>query len=416
MDACERDALLTLTLVSGMGPTLTSRAIQALGSAQAVLDAGIHRLRTIKGIGPQRAEQLRQAMDQLADGRALATEKQLIQQYHVTLLTLDDAGYPPLLRLIHDPPPLLYVRGTLLDSDRLALGVVGTRRCSAYGRDQADRLAGLCAQAGLCIISGGALGIDTAAHRAAVRMRGRTIAVLGSGLANPYPPQNTRLFDTIAGDSDTLTANKPHDHGAVISELPMATAPQRENFPSRNRIISGLSLGVLVVEAPQRSGALITARIAAEDHNREVMALPGRVDSPLSAGCHQILRQGWGALVTNTADILDALGDSGQLLKAGLRQQPPHTDHLTTTPPGPVRTVNLTDGQQRIIDALDQPRALDQIIGHTGLTASTLRADLTLLEIRGLVRRQEGCYYLPPRSSHAGHAAANQTLYDEPID
>jgi len=259
--------------------------------------------------------------------------------------------------------------------DSLGLAMVGARRCTAYGREQAERLAGLCAQSGLTIISGGARGIDSAAHRAAMRVHGRTLAVLGSGLANPYPKENAELFDQIAAE-----------HGAVISELPMNAAPIAENFPRRNRIISGLSLGVLVVEAANRSGALITARLASEEHHREVLALPGRVDSTASAGCHRIIREGWATLVTNAADILDALGEAGQTLKAAMLET--ENEHSSDDP---TPATNLPAEQKTLFDALDsEPVTMDQLCSRSGLSIAQVQAQLTPLQLAGHIERLPG--------------------------
>jgi len=376
MDNIDRDALLMLTLTPGLGPRLIRRCIESMGSAQAVLNANTTDLIGIEGIGPKRSSDIRRALDGLEDGHVLEHEKELIAQLDVSLLGIDEPGYPRLLRLITDPPPLLFVRGQWYEDDALALAVVGTRRCTAYGREQADRFSAICSQAGLCIVSGGARGIDAAAHRSALRVRGRTVAVLGSGLAKPYPAENAELFDSIAAGN-----------GAVISEFPMSTPPIPENFPRRNRVVSGLALGVLVIEAPSGSGALITARLAAEDHGREVMAVPGRVDSRASGGCHKMVREGWATLVTNAADVLDALGDAGQLLKANLVSDTPSRN---PTPSASVVYDKLTGTQKRLFEALDEPRTLDQLTAKTGLGVPTIQADLTMLEIRGLVQRDRG--------------------------
>lgn len=288
------------------------RCLEVFGSPQKLLATSAAQLSTINGIGPQLAGDLRRQIDQLLDNSALEREKQLIEQLNVSLYSIDDEAYPKLLRLIHDPPPLLYVRGKLLPRDTVALAIVGARRCTHYGREQAKRMSSLCSDAGLSIISSGDYGIDTVAHHAAINAGGRTVAVLGSGLGEPYPKPNQPLFDQIASG-----------RGAVVSELPMSFPPMAENSPRRNRIISGLALGVLVIEASSRSGAMVTARLCVEDHGREVMALPGRVDSPTSAGCHKMIRQGWATLVTSGADVLDALGETGQLLKATMTGAPP---------------------------------------------------------------------------------------------
>jgi len=372
MGSSETDALLTLSLARGLGPTLMLRAIETLGGVEHVLDASARQLASVRGIGAGRADDIRRAIDSVTDDRQLDREKALIDEHGVALLGLDDPAYPKLLRHIPDPPPLLYVRGELREDDALALAIVGSRRCSHYGREQADRLSALASAAGLTIVSGGAYGIDAAAHQAALRAGGRTIAVLGSGIAKPYPERHGELFDSIADGS-----------GAVLCEVPMTWPPMAENFPRRNRIISGLAMGVLVVEAALRSGALITARLAVEDHGREVMALPGRVDSQTSAGCHRMIRQGWAKLVTNVGDILDALGEAGQLLKAGLAEDD-HSDALFHQ--------NLTDSQRSIVDALDSPQSLDQLAARTGLTVSVIQSDLTMLQIRGLIEHHAGAY------------------------
>jgi len=383
-----RDAMLTLALTPGMGPTLTSRCIESMGAAKAVLGADVRQLKDVPGIGPHRANALRSAMDALADGKAVSKEKQLIDQYKAAVIAMGDPDYPCLLRHIPDPPPLLYVLGELHVDDAVALAVVGTRRCTAYGREQADRLTALCSQAGLCIVSGGARGIDAVAHRAALRAGGRTIAVLGSGLARPYPREHDQLFNDITAVT-ACQKNNVSTCGAVISELPMSTPPLAENFPRRNRIVAGLSLGVLVIEAPIASGAMITARLAAEEQGREVMAIPGRVDSRSSTGCHKMIREGWATLVTNAADVLDCLGETGQLLKAGMTSdsQPTRSDAPTIR-----QQSKMTDIERRLFDALDESRSVDQLSAHTSLPVSIVQANVTMLEIRSLITRHQGKY------------------------
>ena len=385
MDIVSRDAMLTLSLTPGLGPTLINRCVQMFGSAQAVLDASVHQLAAVRGIGHKRSQEIRQAMDELDDRGTVNREKELINQFGATVFTRDDPRYPQLLHHIPDPPPVLYTRGELYSEDALALAVVGTRRCTAYGREQADRISSLCAQAGLCIVSGGARGIDASAHRAALRVYGRTIVVLGSGLARPYPSEHKELFDTIASG-----------HGAIVSEWPMGMAPRAENFPRRNRIISGLALGVLVVESPLGSGAMITARLAAEEHGREVMALPGRVDSKNSAGCNKMIREGWAALVTNSAEVLDALGDAGQLLKVALpvASTRGHSEDMDGV--DKILLDKLTETQRRLYDTMKEPKTLNQLAAQTGFGVSVIQADLTYLEIRGLAVRDKGLYQRQP--------------------
>ena len=438
MSPSQRDSLILLTLTSGLGPVLTRRAIEAMGSASAVTNASAHELAKVEGFGGKRAEQVKREIESLLRDNALQREHEHMAAQGVTLIAFEDANYPRLLRLIYDPPPLLYVRGELQAQDALGLAIVGSRQCSGYGREQADRFAAMAAQAGLAIVSGGAMGVDAAAHRAALRIGGRTIAVLGSGLAEPYPNDNRELFDQIAAG-----------RGAVISELPMRTPPMAQNFPRRNRIVSGLSLGVLVIEASLRSGALITARVAAEEHHREVMAVPGRVDSATSAGCHKIIREGWATLVTSAADVLDALGEAGQLLKADFladadgnpvgagtrrdsagqredRDAPLFSAHdpaptgAETNADAPANAGDmqpnarqpsrptadgsafvkqlLSENQRKIIDALTEPLLMDQLVNATGLPVHVIQADLTMLQIRGSVTREGGRF---KRKTHA---------------
>ncbi len=378
MPSEEQDALLALTLTEGFGQATMTRCIELFGSAGATLEAKSHHLAEIERVGSTKARRLRSALDETLRSDLIATEHELIAQYGVKLIGINDDGYPTLLKHIPDPPMLLWVRGEMVEQDALGLGIVGSRKCSQYGREQADRFASLCAQSGLCIISGGARGIDAAAHRAALRSGGRTIAVIGSGLAKPYPNDHAELFDTIAEEGA--------ERGAVISEFPMNTPPNAQNFPRRNRIISGLSLGVLVVEAAMRSGALITARLAVEEHHRELMAIPGRVDAASSAGCHKIIREGWATLVTNPADVLDALGEAGQMLKVGMMgEAEPEETHTG-------EAVGLTEVQKKLVDAMAGPSSLDQLVAWTGLPIHRVQAELTMLEIRGAVRRNGGLF------------------------
>lgn len=364
----ELEARLRIALTPGLGPILTRRLEEYFQDPVAICSAAARQLCAVKGISLKTADAIRRGLDE-AD---VEREAALIEQHGIRLLALDDDAYPALLKHIPDPPPLLYVRGSLEKQDAVALGIVGTRDCTAYGREQAERIAGLCSQAGLTIVSGGARGVDTAAHRAALRARGRTLAVVGCGLAECYPPENAGLFAEIA-----------EGRGAVASEFPMTAPPIAENFPRRNRIISGLSLGVLVVEASLRSGALITARLAAEEHHREVLALPGRVDSINSAGCHKIIREGWATLVTGPADILDALGEAGQTLKSAMSDRPAESGpaELFSQP-------NLTGTAKTVYEAIAaDPTDLDTLCAETGLEVGTIQANLMQLQLTGLIER-----------------------------
>lgn len=382
--------LLRLTLVSGLSPRATRRALDYTGSAEAVLRLSAGELAEAAGMRKNQALAVTAALNHSDHRRHLAEEWRLIDQFGVTLVGLGNQAYPRLLTFIDDPPPLLYVRGRLHDEDGLSLAIVGSRRCTHYGREQADRFAAAASQAGLVVVSGGALGIDTAAHRAVIRMRGRTLAVIGSGHADPYPPENAEMFDRIAADDGRF--------GAVISELPMTSPPRAENFPARNRIISGLSLAVLVVEAALRSGALITARLANDSHHRQVMAVPGRIDAPQSAGTNLMIREGWATLISSFGDVINAMPEGRALLEASVGAQA--LDNLekgldAPTAAGPATAPGLFDQtvtpeQRQILQLLDRPRSLDELANQSGLIIPKLQADLTLLQIRGLVRASDG--------------------------
>lgn len=385
--------LLRLTLTPGLGPVLIPRLIEALGSPAEVLKSSPARLASVKGIGQTIAAR---AAEGLKHSEALAQQElALAAKLGATLVGITEPTYPEPLRTIPDPPPILYVRGQLATADQPLWGVaiVGSRRCSHYGIEQAERFAGVLASAGLTIVSGGARGIDTAAHRGTLRSRGRTVAVLGCGLAHCYPPENAELFEQIAAS------------GAVVSELPLNSSPQSENFPARNRIISGMSLGVVVIEAGDRSGALITAKQAAEEHGREVMAIPGRIDSTHSAGSHALIKSGGASLVTDPGDVLEILRTPARHQALGtfasryatetsspapLFQQPDSSSAQSTQPQAadPLAAPLGTPVQQRILASLTEPRTIDQLATTTSLTLEALRAELTVLEIQRRVKRQ----------------------------
>ena len=273
--------------------------------------------------------------------------------------------YPALLRHIDDPPALLFVRGSLLPADALAVAIVGSRHSTAYGARVAWQLAHGLARAGYTVVSGLARGIDAAAHRGALDGGGRTIAVLGTGVLNVYPPEHADLAVEIA------TA------GALVSEQPPLAKPSRGAFPQRNRIISGLSLGTVVVQASDRSGALITARLAGEQ-GREVFAVPGPVDCRMSRGCHRLIRDG-ARLVESVDDILEELGP--------LFRETTTVDGRTVKSPAELQ---LGDIERQVLDAVDGEHDLDGIVTVTGLAASQVIATVGVLEMRRIVRRLPG--------------------------
>src|SRR5437867_9368839 len=283
----ELRALLALHLVPGLGPRLTAALLKRFGSAQAAVHAGQEELRQVPHIGDKLAHDLHQAF---RDTDASA-ELDLIARHHVHLLTLGTAEYPKALATIYDPPHLLYVKGSLILEDAKAVAIVGSRQCTSYGRRMAERLATGLAHKAYTVISGLARGIDAAAHHGALQAGGRTLAVLAGGLSKIYPPEHAELAQEIEAA------------GALISEAGMAMEPLAHLFPPRNRLISGLAQGVVIVEAAERSGALITARQAAEQ-GRTVFAVPGPVDSPASAGTHMLIRQG-AILVRGVEDLIE---------------------------------------------------------------------------------------------------------------
>jgi DNA processing protein len=290
----------------------------------------------------------------------------LCREHGIDILTETHAAYPRALREIHDPPGVLFVRGTLKPNDALAVGIVGTRQGTQYGLRQAERLAGGLARAGLTIISGLARGIDGAAHRAVIAAGGRTVAVLAGGVLKIYPPEHRELAEEIL------------KHGAVVSEASCDTIIQGGMFPQRNRVISGLSLGVIVVEAGDRSGALITARHAMEQ-GREVFAVPGRVEDRSSRGCHQLLRDG-AKLVQSADDVLEELG-------------PLFTP--TTSDAGRVihnpAELQLNELEQQVLAAVaTDPTSIDQVVDATGLPVPQVLSTISVLEMRHLIRRLSG--------------------------
>ena len=363
------DATLRLLLAPGMGAVTLARLRRHFGSDEEIVTATAKRLAEVQRIGPDSAAALRRALEDTDPAR----ERRRMDDRGAGLIVRGDDDYPVLLETIPDPPAALWIRGRLEEADRLAVAVVGARRCTAYGREQAGRFSSLLAECGLTIVSGGAIGIDAEAHRGALRAGGRTIVVLGCGLAVTYPPQHGELFERIVAAG-----------GALLSEYPMRSLPLAAHFPHRNRIISGLSVGVLVIEAARRSGALITARRAAEEHGREVMAVPGRVDSPASAGCHAAIREGWAALVTSHADAICQLDASSHLVRGAL-EAAGHADARTSAT---LFETKLTDAQRTIVETLrDAGGAIvvDQIAARCDLPLSRILADLTLLEIRGRI-------------------------------
>lgn len=366
--------LIRLNLVPGVGPKTFRALLARFGSASAALRAPEADLREVAGVGARLAGKIAGAPREI-DARA---ELELCRRAGVMPIAHDASGYPIPLSEIPDPPGLIYVKGTLEPTDRLAVGIVGSRKCTPYGLRVAERLATSLARAGITVVSGLARGIDAAAHRGALNGGGRTLAVLANGLSQVYPPEHDRLAAEVAAS------------GALISESPMRQEPIAGLFPQRNRIISGLSLGVVVVEATPRSGSLSTATHATEQ-NREVFAVPGPIDSLPSRGCHHLIRDG-ARLVETVDDILDELGPSVRHLRqAGSDAETADGASGEPSSPTTAGTSHLTDPQRRLLDTLtDRPVAVDELIVLTGLSAAEAMANLSVLEMRRMVRRSPG--------------------------
>ena len=353
---------LLLSMVPGVGPRIRQTLLARFHTPEGILAAPMDQLREVPGVGPKLARAITFAERDIDVDAQLdlcrENDVQIIPDYH-------DA-YPPTLTEIDDPPGLLFVRGTLSPTDRLAVAIVGTRHATHYGLRQAERLAAGLARAGITVVSGLARGIDAAAHRGALAAGGRTLAVLGSGVLNIYPPEHDTLAEEVL------------QSGALLSESPPQAAPRTGSFPQRNRIISGLSIGSVIVEAGDRSGALITARLATEQ-NREVFAVPGRVDDRSARGCHRLLRDG-AALVESVDDILEQLGP--------LAHPAPKEDGTQVRHPAELQ---LNDLEQKILNAIGtDPTSVDQLVTTTGLAVPRILSTLSVLEMRRLIRRLTG--------------------------
>lgn len=357
-----------LTSVRGVGPLTRRRLVDALGSASAVLRAPAARLARVEGVGPKLAGAIENAPD-AAQARAMLDEAAALG---IIATRHDEPQYPPRLREVYDAPALLYRRGEVLDVDERAVAIVGTRRATRYGLRQAEHLAAGLAKAGVTVVSGLARGIDAAAHRAAIAAGGRTLAVLAGGLMRIYPPEHGTLADEVAR------------HGALLAESPPHMPPMSGSFPQRNRIISGASLGVVVVEAAERSGALITARHAAEQ-GRDAFALPGPIDSAASLGCHRLIQEG-AKLVVTVDDILEELEPLGALRRRDDRAAAP----LVATEPAPPAR-ELSETERLVWDAIgDRPTAIDSVVDTTGLPVARVLATLSVMEAEGVFRRVSG--------------------------
>ncbi|MCX6993024.1 MAG: DNA-processing protein DprA, partial [Kiritimatiellaeota bacterium] len=373
MEACpvdSRTAYIALNMMEDIGPVSVRSLVTALGSPQAIFQAGKDDLFKAEGIGPALVEKIVSQRGRLRPDEELARARK--QGYEI--ITPADATYPKPLLTIHDPPLALYVWGTLAPGDKRAIAVVGSRHTTLYGRETAEKFGFHLAKTGFVVVSGLARGIDTAAHRGALQGGGRTLAVLGGALDCLYPEENAELALGIARQ------------GAVLSEFPLGRQPDKTTFPMRNRIVSGLCLGVLVVEAGPTSGALITASQAL-DQGRCVFAVPGRIDSPASKGSHQLLKQG-ARLVESVDDILEEFeflippaGHGALPGRNALIQAKPDAENL---PP-------LNPDEEKIVRALaEEELDMDTLTRTTGVPASALSVLILGLEMKRVVRMLPG--------------------------
>ncbi|MDC1142138.1 DNA-processing protein DprA [Planctomycetota bacterium] len=360
------EAAVALTMARKFTPIAISNLLERFGSAAGIVGANPAEISRTSKVNRSGAKALAEVIQ---SGKHLK-EIERAKEHGVALVCLHDDGYPKALTNIDTPPLLLYVKGELLPDDALAIGIVGSRSASYYGNAQAARFARDMGSRRLTVVSGLARGIDTAAHRAALEAGGRTIAVVGSGLLNVYPPENRPFVDEIK------------ESGAVISEFPLDTSGVARNFPQRNRIISGLSLGVLVVEATEKSGSLITARTASEQ-GREVFALPGKVDSPLSSGPHKLIKDG-AALVTDPADIY------ANLPMLELPQEDAPTKAESKVPHG----LSPTEGQLWPFLHPSDGVTVDELIARSDLKAPQISSALTLLEMKRFAKSLPGNRYV----------------------
>ena len=362
---------LGLRSIPGVGLVLSQRLLQRLGGPAAVFQASFHDLTAVKGITPAMA----QTIVGFRDWDKLEESLARLTGLGMEMITRDDPRFPARLKEIPYPPPFLFIKGTLTPEDGLAVAMVGTRGASYYGLKAGRRLAGALAARGVTVVSGLARGIDTAAHQGALEMSGRTLAVLGCGLDVIYPPENHKLYQEIP------------EHGALISEFPLGAPPEARNFPIRNRIISGLALGVVVVEAGVKSGTAITVRYAL-DQGREVMAVPGPIDSPTSAGPHRLIQEG-AKLVQDVEDILQELpvrrkGPGPLFAPAAAGRVAESADTIRPAPEDPLLPLLGSE-----------PVQLEELVRTSHLPAKDVLTRLTLLELQGLVKELPGkCYVL----------------------
>ena len=351
-------------MVDHVGPIRLRQLLEFFGDPPAVLAASEEQLRRVRGVGDEAAA----AIAGWENSIDLGAELKRIEDFGCQVLTQLDDDYPELLRQIYDPPIVLYMRGTFTAKDKNAVAVVGSRQTTHYGQEVARKLGYQLAYLGVTVISGGARGIDTATHQGALAAKGRTVAVLGTGINIVFPPENAALFERIA------------ENGAVMTQFPFNRSADKQSFPIRNRIVAGMTLGTVVVEANLASGALITANFATE-YGRQVFAVPGRIDSPRSKGCHDLIKKG--AKLCEGAE--DILSEFEYLFPVSPRQNA--TGQTAALP-----AIVLGENEQKVLDALPsgEERHVDEVIRFSGLPSSAVSVALLGLEMKRIVRQLPG--------------------------
>jgi DNA processing protein len=348
---------MALSMLQDVGPVLSKKLLSVFETPERIFDAEVADLLSVEGIGMNRAKNIKG----FPFWKNVEEHIRILEKKDIKIVDINSPSYPEMLRQAEDAPVVLYARGDLQSNDRYAIAIVGSRKPTPYGMSVAENISGDLASMGFTIVSGMARGIDAISHKGALSAGGRTIAVLGSGLDVPYPAENKGLMDKIAGS------------GYVVSEFPPGTPPDKENFPRRNRIISGLSFGVLVIEATADSGSLITAGYALEQ-GREVFAVPGNITSPTSAGTNELIKRG--AILTRKAD--DIVGELAPVLKGFIRSKEK-------------TKIEVTDEEKKICNLLTgEPRHVDNISRESGLPTSKVLEILLRLELKGAIRQITG--------------------------
>jgi DNA processing protein len=366
-----REALVALNMIEHVGPVRVRQLLEHFSDAPAILGASRNQLQHVRGIGEETAE----AISNWEKSVDLAGELKRIAQFSCHVVIQSDEEYPASLREIYDPPIALYVKGAMTVKDKNAVAMVGSRQTTHYGIETARKLAYQLAYVGVTVVSGGARGIDTASHQGALAAKGRTVCVLGTGINIVFPPENNDLFERIA------------ENGAVITQYPFNRNADKQSFAIRNRIVAGMTLGTVIVEADLHSGALITANFATE-YGRQVFAVPGRIDSPRSKGCHDLIKKG--AKLCEGAE--DILSEFEYLFPASNR--PPSTGETGVLP-----ALELSENEQKIYDAVkaDDESSIDEVIRRSGLPTSAVSVGLLSLEMKRVVKQLPGKLFVRNR-------------------